>query len=150
MGDAKECSECGEPLVETGGTLPMLDDLDPELVDKSAVSKEIEISPKKRNTVILLCYFLGLFGVHRFYLGKILSGFFMLITFGGITIWYCIDFVFSITGDYTDSKGRKVAKDYNNVMVSVLLIGPIVLLIVFSIAIIIAARSFFDDGLMLN
>lgn len=32
------------------------------------------ISEKKKNTALALCFFLGVFGVHRFYVGKIISG----------------------------------------------------------------------------
>jgi hypothetical protein len=69
-----------------------------------------EISPKKRMTVILLCLFFGWLGVHRFYLGKIGTGILMLLTLGGLGVWYIVDFFISIFGKYKDSQGRFVAK----------------------------------------
>lgn len=41
-------------------------------------NKKEEVSVKNRFTAVILCWFLGLFGVHRLYVGKIGSGFLML------------------------------------------------------------------------
>lgn len=38
----------------------------------------VEASTKNRLTAIMLCWFLGFFGIHRMYAGKILTGFLML------------------------------------------------------------------------
>lgn len=37
------------------------------------------ISEKKKSTALILCFLLGVFGVHRFYVGKIISGVFMCL-----------------------------------------------------------------------
>ena len=42
---------------------------------------------KSKLTAILLCYFLGNLGIHRFYLGYTLIGIIQLLTFGGFLIW---------------------------------------------------------------
>ena len=57
---------------------------------------------------ILLCYFLGPLGVHRFYVGKIGTGLLMLITFGGFGIWTIIDFVTIAIGNFTDAEGNLI------------------------------------------
>ncbi len=44
-------------------------------------------------TPFLVCLFFGTLGVHRFYLRKNKTGFLMLMTLGGIGIWYLVDLV---------------------------------------------------------
>jgi TM2 domain-containing membrane protein YozV len=67
---------------------------------------EEKISEKNILVAVLLCLFLGLLGVHRFYLGKIKTGLLMLFTFGGIGIWTTIDFVFLFAGLGKDKNGK--------------------------------------------
>ena len=63
------------------------------------------ISPKSRLVALLLCWFLGLFGVHRFYVGKTGTGILQLLTLGGLGIWALIDFIMIIVGSFTDADG---------------------------------------------
>ena len=64
-----------------------------------------EFSRKEFVPAILLCFFLGGLGVHRFYLGKTGTGILMLLTLGGIGIWSLIDFVRIVIGSMTDKDG---------------------------------------------
>ena len=61
---------------------------------------------KKKVTAALLAFFLGCFGVHRFYVGKIGTGVLSLVTFGGLGIWALIDFVMILLGKFTDKEGN--------------------------------------------
>jgi len=65
-----------------------------------------EISPKSRLATTLLAWFLGIFGAHRFYLGKIGTAIAMLFTLGGLGIWALIDFIFAVSGNMKDKEGK--------------------------------------------
>ena len=59
---------------------------------------------------LLLCFFLGVLGVHRFYVGKIGTGVLQLLTFGGLGIWSLIDFIMIVVGNFTDKTGRQIKR----------------------------------------
>ena len=64
---------------------------------------------KSKLVAALLCFFLGEFGIHRFYVGKVGSGVVQLLTGGGCGIWALIDFIMIIIGSFTDADGNKLA-----------------------------------------
>ncbi|MDP8231207.1 MAG: TM2 domain-containing protein [Candidatus Zophobacter franzmannii] len=57
---------------------------------------------------LLLCIFLGTFGVHRFYVGKFGTGLLMLLTAGGFGIWYVVDIILIATGAMRDVDGNLI------------------------------------------
>ena len=61
---------------------------------------------KSKITAILLCFFLGGLGIHRFYLGYTLIGVIQLLTFGGFLIWAIVDIFRLIIGSLKDSEGN--------------------------------------------
>ena len=68
------------------------------------------VSDKEWLPALLLAFFVGVFGVHRFYTGHIGIGVAQLLTLGGCGIWALIDFIMIITGSYTDVNGLPLKK----------------------------------------
>jgi TM2 domain-containing membrane protein YozV len=68
----------------------------------------VDISPKSRLVALLLCFFFGILGVHRFYVGKVGTGVLQLVTIGGCGIWAMIDFILIAVGSFTDKEGLRV------------------------------------------
>lgn len=77
---------------------------------KTATAGEVgsdEVGPKSKLVTLLLAFFLGGLGVHRFYLGYTLIGALMLVTLGGCGIWALIDFILILIGKVNrDAQGR--------------------------------------------
>ncbi len=67
-----------------------------------------EISPKSRLAVTLFAFFLGEFGIHRFYLGKIGTAIAMIFTLGGLGIWCLVDFIMAVAGVMKDKDGKVI------------------------------------------
>lgn len=53
---------------------------------------------KSQLTAVLLAFFVGGLGIHRFYLGYTWQGVVQLLTLGGLGIWSLIDFIRILTG----------------------------------------------------
>lgn len=66
-------------------------------------------SDKKRLTALLLCTILGSLGLHRFYVGRNLSGVLFLVTLGGFIVGGVFDVIMISTGEFRDAEGRLVA-----------------------------------------
>ena len=74
----------------------------------SSATTEIP-SDKRILPALLLCFFVGWLGAHRFYVGKIGTAILIIITFGGFCgIWPLIDLIFIVTSNFKDQAGRKL------------------------------------------
>ena len=58
---------------------------------------------------MLLAGFLGVFGAHRFYVGKTNTAVLQLITLGGLGLWWLADLIIIAAGAFRDSEGRLVS-----------------------------------------
>ena len=61
-----------------------------------------------------VCFFFGVFGLHRFRYGKIGTGILMLLTLGGLGIWWLIDLIRIAIGHFTDAQGNHLSLIHNH------------------------------------
>jgi TM2 domain-containing membrane protein YozV len=92
-------------------------------------------------TAYLLSQFLGVFGIDRFYLGKIGTGILKLVTLGGLGIWALIDQIL-LLGNHTKAKDGTPLRDYEK--------NRKVAIIIFIIAWLLTAVAGWYDVTMVN
>ena len=85
---ALACPQCGAPPSQVGG-------------GQGA-------SPRSRLVALLLCLFLGGFGIHRFYVGKTGTGVLWLLTLGLLGIGALVDLIMIAGGSFRDVNGQRV------------------------------------------
>lgn len=68
------------------------------------------MSTKSKKIDLLLCLFLGVFGIHRFYERKIVTGIIYLFTFGFLGLGVLIDLIQIICGCRTDKNKLPIGK----------------------------------------
>jgi hypothetical protein len=66
------------------------------------------VSPKSRAAAALLCFFLGVLGIHRFYVGKVGTGIAQIFTLGGLGVWALVDFIMILVGSFRDKSGQRL------------------------------------------
>ena len=70
-----------------------------------------QIGEKDWATTFILSFFMGMFGLHRFYTGYIGIGIAQALTLGGLGLWSLIDWISICTNNYRDYE-NKMLKDY--------------------------------------
>lgn len=113
-GTTKQCPYCGGEIPETAQKCSHCG----EWINKTHKSKSFK-------TTILLSYFLGLLGIHRFYTGYIGIGIIQLFTLGGLGLWSLIDLISISLNKYKDKSGNEL-QGYNKTLGIVLLIFGVV------------------------
>jgi TM2 domain-containing membrane protein YozV len=73
-----------------------------EAVKKRKEKGDVQASRKSRLVSLLLCFFLGWAGGHRFYVKKMGTALLMLFTMGGFGMWYFLDFIMIASGAFKD------------------------------------------------
>lgn len=66
-------------------------------------------SPRSRLVAQLLAFFLGVFGAHRFYVGKKGTAVLQALTLGGMGLWWLYDNILIAAGAFRDDQGRLLA-----------------------------------------
>lgn len=92
------CSKCGKQYSENAISCPTCGE----------PNNSLKNSALNNTTALLLCWFLGMFGAHRFYVGRVGSAIAQLVltlTIGGIvvsSIWVLVDLVMIICQKFRD------------------------------------------------
>ena len=69
-----------------------------------------KVSDKSRLIDALLCYFLGVIGIHKFYEGKIGMGILYLFTCGLLGIGVLVDLILILIGSAVDVEGAPITE----------------------------------------
>ena len=102
----KYCIECGV-LINIKAEICPKCGVRPQLL-ATPLTAEIVEQRNKWITCLLLCWFLGVLGVHRFYTGHTALGVLQLLTLGGCGIWALIDFIIIVSGNFKDAQGNPI------------------------------------------
>ena len=70
------------------------------------VNSNVGYIHKRKWVAFFLCLFLGCFGVHRFYVGKVGTGIIWLLTFGLCGIGWLLDLIIILFGGFRDKIGQ--------------------------------------------
>lgn len=57
----------------------------------------------------IMCFLFGMFGVHRFIVGKVGTGIIWLLTGGIFGIGWIVDLIMILCGVFTDKEGQKIS-----------------------------------------
>ena len=89
--DAVYCGRCGHPAGSP--------------YRHSRYDPDEPVSAYSGLVALLLCFFLGYLGIHRFYVGKIGTGILWLVTGGIFGVGWLIDLIVIACGRFRDSSG---------------------------------------------
>lgn len=65
---------------------------------------------KSRTATFFLCVFFGVLGVHRFYVGKVWTGIFYILTGGIVGVGVVVDLIRIVFGGFPDADGNSLSK----------------------------------------
>ena len=109
--EAIKCKHCGEKLEgDDKNEMNTENNVKEQSQNTSGVNKEENNEQKEWLVTLLLSFFLGVLGIHRFYTGHTKTGVAQLLTLGGCGIWAFIDFIIILVGNFKDAQGRPLKK----------------------------------------
>ena len=109
--EAIKCKHCGEDLEgDDKNEMNAENNVKEQSKNTSDVNKEENNEQKEWLVTLLLSFFLGVLGIHRFYTGHTKTGVAQLLTLGGCGIWAFIDFIIILVGNFKDAQGRPLKK----------------------------------------
>lgn len=93
--EAVLCVKCGRQVEQLQG----VPTVNPQVVINNAPQPVVYRTgtPKNKWVAFFLCFFLGIFGAHRFYEGKVGTGLLWLFTFGVLGIGWLVDWITILT-----------------------------------------------------
>ena len=105
------CSNCGTQIDDKAVVCPKCGAPTPNFATQSAaVQQAVVAEGYDWLTTLLLCFFLGTFGVHSFYTKKTGIGIAQLLTLVGFGIWALVDLIMIITENFKDGQGRPLVR----------------------------------------
>jgi TM2 domain-containing membrane protein YozV len=99
------CRGCGKEIHNSAPTCPNCGAV--QVVAQQAV-QPVGVSDKRILPAFLLCFLFGVFGAHRFYVGKVGTGIAQLFTLGGLGIWALVDLILILLASFEDKAGNKI------------------------------------------
>ena len=99
----KFCPNCGALIDAATATCPTCGTRQPTVYGGDVTDKRILPA-----AILAGCF--GVFGVHRFYVGKVGTGILQLLTLGGLGIWAVVDFILIVVGAFTDKDGNRITQ----------------------------------------
>ncbi len=105
------CTACGKQIHESATTCPGCGA--PQQASAAApvmAAPAVPATDKRILPAAILCFLFGVFGAHRFYIGKIGSAVAMLLTLGGLGIWAIVDLILIVTGSFKDTNGVRITE----------------------------------------
>ena len=103
------CHACGASVDATAVACPTCGARQLGVTERSHAPAAVASATDKRILpAFLLCFFLGVFGAHRFYVGKVRTGVLQFLTLGGFGIWWLADLILIGTGAFRDKDGNRI------------------------------------------
>jgi hypothetical protein len=99
------CPRCGHELAPGGQYCPQCAF---PIRSNEGFYNYLPVSPHSRLIALVLCVLLGYLGVHRFYVGRVVSGLIWMFTGGLLGIRWLIDIILITTANFRDSEGLRV------------------------------------------